>query len=126
MYIDLPGVVADDIKIDLQRKVLTVSAEHSSTRTSEDQVYILERTQDRFQRPVLLGDGLDSGHIIGDHDETGRSPRRVVPPRACTARRDFMAPALADASPSLRDWGTATGGAWAYRALVTSSTQRAG
>ena len=33
VHIDLPGVAADGIEIDLDRNVLTVSAERSSTRT---------------------------------------------------------------------------------------------
>ncbi|MYD23433.1 MAG: Hsp20/alpha crystallin family protein [Holophagales bacterium] len=69
VHIDLPGVAADGIEIDLDRNVLTVSAERSSARAKEDQVYILERAKGRFQRQVHLGDGLDSASITADYDD---------------------------------------------------------
>ena len=69
VHIDLPGVAADGIDIDLDRNVLTVSAERSSTRAGEDQVYILERTKGRFQRQVHLGDGLDAASITADYSD---------------------------------------------------------
>lgn len=67
VHIDLPGVTADSIDIDLDRNVLTVSAERSIARKDGDQAYIFERPKGRFQRQVHLGDGLDSNDITADY-----------------------------------------------------------
>lgn len=82
VHIDLPGVAADGIEIDLDRNVLTVRAERSSTRANEDQAYILERTKGRFQRQVHLGDGLDSASITADYDDGVLTLRIPVSERA--------------------------------------------
>ena len=82
VHIDLPGVAADGIEIDLDRNVLTVSAERASTRTKEDQAYILERAKGRFQRQVHLGDGLDSASITADYDDGVLTLRIPVSERA--------------------------------------------
>lgn len=82
VHINLPGVAADGIEIDLDRNVLTVSAERSSTRANEDQAYILERTKGRFQRQVHLGDGLDPASITADYDDGVLTLRIPVSERA--------------------------------------------
>ena len=82
VHLDLPGVAADGIEIDLDRNVLTVSAERASTRTNDDQAYILERTKGRFQRQVHLGDGLDSASITADYDDGVLTLRIPVSERA--------------------------------------------
>lgn len=82
VHIDIPGATADGIEIDLDRNVLTVSAERPSTRASEDQVYILERTKGRFQRQVHLGDGLDSASIAADYNDGVLTLRIPVSERA--------------------------------------------
>jgi HSP20 family protein len=61
--IDLPGVNADSVDINVERNVLTVSAERSWDRKEGDQVYLAERHRGTFRRQVHLGDGLDPDRI---------------------------------------------------------------
>jgi HSP20 family protein len=61
--IDLPGVAADSVDIDVERNVLTISAERSWERKEGDQVYLAERHRGTFRRQVHLGDGLDAERI---------------------------------------------------------------
>ncbi len=82
VHIDLPGVASDGIEIDLDRNVLTVSAERASTRETDDQAYIFERPKGRFQRQVHLGDGLDSSSITADYDDGVLTLRIPVSERA--------------------------------------------
>jgi HSP20 family protein len=61
--IDLPGVDAASIDINVERNVLTVSAQRSWERQDGDQVYLAERHRGTFRRQVHLGDGLDADRI---------------------------------------------------------------
>lgn len=63
VHLDLPGVHPDSIDIDLERNVLTVSAERRWTREDDDQMYVTERRQGTFKRQVHLGDSLDAEQI---------------------------------------------------------------
>lgn len=63
VHIDLPGVAADSLEIDVERSVLTVSAERDWQREEGDQMYLAERPRGKYQRQVHLGDGLDPEHI---------------------------------------------------------------
>lgn len=56
---DIPGVDSDSIDLDIERNVLTVTAERQS-RTREDvEVIAEERTTGTFRRQVMLSDNLD-------------------------------------------------------------------
>lgn len=69
VHIDMPGVAADSIDIDVERNVLTVSAERSWDAEEGDQVYVNERMQGVSRRQVHLGDGLDAEGVEADlHD----------------------------------------------------------
>ena len=61
--IDLPGVDGDSVEINVERNVLTVSAQRSGERNEGDQVYLAERHRGSFRRQVHLGDGLDAERI---------------------------------------------------------------
>ena len=61
--IDLPGVDADSVEINVERNVLTVSAQRSGEHNEGDQVYLAERHRGSFRRQVHLGDGLDAERI---------------------------------------------------------------
>ncbi len=66
VHIDLPGVSADSVDIDVERSVLTVSAERNWQREDGDQMYLTERRRGKFQRQVHLGDSLDVDGIEAD------------------------------------------------------------
>lgn len=56
---DIPGVDSDSIDLDIERNVLTVTAERQS-RTQEDvEVIAEERATGKFRRQVMLSDNLD-------------------------------------------------------------------
>lgn len=67
VHIDLPGVTADAIDIDVERSVLTVSAERAYPREEGDQFYLNERRQGTFRRQVHLGEHLDTEAIEADY-----------------------------------------------------------
>ena len=82
VHVDLPGVSADSLEINVERNVLTLSAERSWATESEDRVYLNERSTGRFQRQVHLGDGLDAESIEADLSDGVLSLRIPVAERA--------------------------------------------
>jgi HSP20 family protein len=60
--LDLPGVDADSIDLDVERHVVTVKAER---RQGDDDVEVIaaERPRGVFSRQLVLGDNLDVDHI---------------------------------------------------------------
>lgn len=69
VYLDLPGVGADNIDLEVERNVLTVSAERRWTRAEDEQVLAGERRQGRFERRLLLGDTLDGDRVQADYQD---------------------------------------------------------
>lgn len=67
VYLDLPGVGADNIDLEVERNVLTVSAERRWERAEDEQVLAGERRQGRFERRLLLGDTLDGDRVEADY-----------------------------------------------------------
>jgi len=85
---DLPGVSEDDIKVQMDNNVLTISgerkAEHQDRRAG---YYRVERTSGSFRRSVRLPEGVDADAITATFDKgvlevavpkpTHRQPRTV-------------------------------------------------
>jgi HSP20 family protein len=69
VHIDLPGISADSVDIDVERNVLTVTAQRNWQRRDGDQVYLTERPRGTFRRQVHLGDGLDADRIEADYHD---------------------------------------------------------
>lgn len=63
VHFDLPGVDPDSIDIEFERQTLTVTAERSWRPVDGDQVLATERVHGKFQRQILLGDGLDTDSL---------------------------------------------------------------
>lgn len=82
VHIDLPGITADSIDIDVERSVLTVSAERNWQREEGDQVYMTERKRGKFHRQVHLGDSLDVDGIEADFADGVLTLRIPVSARA--------------------------------------------
>lgn len=82
VHLDFPGVATDSIDIDVERDVLTVTAERSWTREEGDQVYVNERRQGGYRRQVHLGDGLDVEGIEADYHDGVLTLRIPVSERA--------------------------------------------
>jgi HSP20 family protein len=73
---DLPGVSRETIDLDVERNVLTVSAERIS-RNGDWEMLASERPRGRFSRQLVLGDNLDLDRIEAAYD--GGVLRLVVP-----------------------------------------------
>jgi HSP20 family protein len=88
VHIDLPGVAADSVDINVERGVLTITAERNWQREDGDQSYLSERPRGSFRRQVHLGESLDTDRIEADlHDGvlTLRIPvAEVAKPRKIT------------------------------------------
>lgn len=61
---DLPGVAEDDINVELDRNVLTISGERKSEQQDRQAGYHrVERTSGSFRRSVRLPEGVDAEAI---------------------------------------------------------------
>lgn len=69
VYLDLPGVGADNIDLEVERNVLTVTAERRWERAEDEQVLAGERRQGHFKRRLLLGDTLDGDRVEARYDD---------------------------------------------------------
>ena len=57
---DLPGLSDDDVKIEVEDNVLTISGERKSEReVSKDGYYRIERSSGSFRRSLTLPEGVD-------------------------------------------------------------------
>ena len=69
VHLDLPGVVPDSVDINVERGVLTVTAERTPLRADGDRPYLTERFTGKVRRQVRLGEGLDVDRVEADlHD----------------------------------------------------------
>jgi HSP20 family protein len=64
----LPGVDPSSIDIEYERQALTVTAERSWRPTEGDQLLAAERVHGKFQRQILLGDGLDAEGLKASYE----------------------------------------------------------
>ncbi|QFZ19229.1 Hsp20/alpha crystallin family protein [Saccharothrix syringae] len=65
---DLPGVAPDSIDLNVERNVLTVSAERAAETDEQVQWQVTERPRGVFSRQVFLGDTLDTDRIEATYD----------------------------------------------------------
>ncbi len=86
---DLPGLTSDDVKIELEDRVLTVSGERGFEHEDKSQGYYqVERGFGAFQRSLTLPEGVDAEAIAAAFDNgvlevripkpEERKPRRVT------------------------------------------------
>lgn len=59
IHFDLPGVDPESIDVEVERNVLTLSADRSWRPIEGDDVVAAERLHGQFRRQLLIGDGLD-------------------------------------------------------------------
>jgi HSP20 family protein len=68
VHFDLPGVNPESIDLEFERSALTVTAERSWHPVEGDQLLAAERVHGRFQRQLLLGDGLDTERMHATYE----------------------------------------------------------
>jgi HSP20 family protein len=67
---DLPGVSEDDVSIELEDGVLTISgARESKLQERTDGYHRIERVSGRFERSLTLPDGVDADGIHASFDK---------------------------------------------------------
>jgi HSP20 family protein len=67
---DLPGVKAEDIKVEVQHSVLTISgAREESKEVKEKDYYRSERFSGSFSRSIALPEGVDAEKIAADYKD---------------------------------------------------------
>jgi HSP20 family protein len=66
VFLDLPGVVADDVDLTVERNVVSVRARRLPARQEGDEVIIDERPYGEFSRQLFLGENLDPGGMSAD------------------------------------------------------------
>lgn len=86
---DLPGISEEDVRIELEERVLTISGERKSAHESEREGYHrVERAYGAFSRSLTLPDGVDPEGVKARFDRgvleveipkpEERKPRRVA------------------------------------------------
>jgi HSP20 family protein len=84
---DLPGVSEEDVAIEVENGLLTISGERKSEHErSEKGFYRVERAFGRFQRQMTLPEGIDPDGVVADFDRGVLSvhipkPEQVKPRR---------------------------------------------
>jgi HSP20 family protein len=66
--VDLPGIDPKSIDLQVEKNVLTLSAERSWAPADGDEVLVTERPQGNFTRRLFLGDGLDTERISATYE----------------------------------------------------------
>jgi HSP20 family protein len=86
---DLPGLTEDDVKIELEENVLTISGERKAEHAERKEGYYrVERASGHFSRALTLPEGVDSDAISANFDRgvlevripkpEQRKPRKVA------------------------------------------------
>jgi HSP20 family protein len=70
LALDLPGLKADDVELDVTDGVLTISGERRFEHTSPDGGFVrVERSSGAFARSLPLPDGTDAEAIAASFDD---------------------------------------------------------
>ena len=68
VHFDLPGVDPASIDLEVERNVLTITAERSWRPVDGDEVVAAERTHGSFRRQLLIGDSLDTERMHASYE----------------------------------------------------------
>ena len=92
---DIPGIKPEEVKIEVEDEILTVSGEHSESKEEKDENYVRrERRYGSFSRSMALPVGVDAKQIEAKtHDgvvevtiplpkEANKEPVRITPTAA--------------------------------------------
>ncbi len=65
---DLPGVMPDKVDLNVERNVLTVTAERQDPTQPNVELVVAERPRGIFSRQLILGETLDTEKIKASYD----------------------------------------------------------
>lgn len=68
VHFDLPGVDPSSIDVNVERNVLTVKAERTTTYGDDVDLQVAERPRGVFSRQLFLGETLDTDHVEARYD----------------------------------------------------------
>ena len=103
---DLPGLSEDDVSIEVQDNVLTISGERKSEQERKERGwYRVERAYGRFSRSLTLPEGVDPDAVSADFDR-GVLTVRIPKPEERKPRRVQIKAGATDGQPAVE--GTAT------------------
>jgi HSP20 family protein len=84
---DLPGVSEDEVKIELEENVLTISGERKTEHEERREGYVrVERASGSFSRSLVLPDGVDPDSVKAQFD-SGVLEVRIPKPEQPKPRR---------------------------------------
>lgn len=84
---DMPGIPADEISVEIDRGILTISGSHEDSEEKEDERYVRrERRSRHFQRSVTLPAGADAEAISAHHKDGVLEVKVPVAPAGSQAR----------------------------------------
>lgn len=84
---DLPGVSEEDVAIEVEKGVLTLTGERKAEHErSERGFYRIERASGRFQRQLTLPEGIDADAVTAEFDR-GVLSVRIPKPEKVKPRR---------------------------------------
>jgi HSP20 family protein len=102
---DLPGLSEDDVTVELDGNVLSVSGERKSEHEHRGQGYYrVERSYGSFRRSVRLPEGVDAGAIKATFD---KGVLEITVPKPEAAKPHKVQITVADESPAI-DGGEST------------------
>src|SRR5579875_1151397 len=83
---DLPGLSDDDVNVQLEDNVLTISGERKAEHEQQEGYYRLERAFGSFSRSLTLPDGVDPDSVEA-HFDRGVLEVRIPKPEARKPRK---------------------------------------
>ncbi|MBT2566260.1 Hsp20 family protein [Arthrobacter sp. ISL-85] len=66
--VDLPGVKAESIDLDVDKNILTIRAERNDTLAEGAELIAAERPRGVFSRQLILGEALDTEQVKAGYD----------------------------------------------------------
>ncbi|HTA93308.1 MAG TPA: Hsp20/alpha crystallin family protein [Polyangiaceae bacterium] len=92
VHADLPGLRQEDVRVNVDRGMLTISGQRRQETTSEREqgnVYHRERSFGSFQRSISLPDGVDAAQIRASFDNGVLEVAVPIPEQARQQGRDI-------------------------------------
>ncbi|MDG4858271.1 Hsp20/alpha crystallin family protein [Streptomyces sp. T-3] len=68
IHLDLPGIEAQSLEMDVEQNVLTIRAERRAPDLKDEGMLVAERPHGVFSRQLFLGDTLDTERIEAAYD----------------------------------------------------------